>query len=105
MIVEGANGPTTKEADAILADGGILVIPDILANCGGVVASYVEWRKAKSGSITDAKETYKTLIDRIDIAFERVAATAKEKNVPHRTAAEILAVSEVIEAMKDRGWI
>ncbi|MEW6359807.1 MAG: Glu/Leu/Phe/Val dehydrogenase [Planctomycetota bacterium] len=105
VIVEGANGPTTKEADAILADRGILVIPDILANCGGVVASYVEWRKAKSGSITEAKETYQTLMDRIDIAFENVTSLAKKEKVAHRTAAEIIAVSEVIDAMKDRGWV
>ncbi len=105
LIVEGANGPTTREADAILDERGITAIPDILANCGGVVASYVEWRQGKSGSITEARETYATITERIDKGFDLISELVADKNVSYRTAAEILAVSEVVEAMKERGWI
>jgi len=105
LIVEGANGPTTREADKILNGRGVIVVPDILANCGGVVASYVEWRKAKSGSLTDERETYASVTERIDAAFEKMLTVSKDRNVSNRTAAEIVAVSEVISAMEDRGWI
>jgi len=105
LIVEGANGPTTREADAILQSRGVRVIPDIVANCGGVVASYVEWRQGKSGSITEASETYQTVMERVGKAFDHIHKMAAEKNIPNRTAAEVLAVSEVVEAMKERGWV
>jgi glutamate dehydrogenase (NAD(P)+) len=105
LIVEGANGPTTTDADPILERQGVTVIPDILANSGGVVASYVEWRQAKSGSITEAEETYQTVTDRIDAAFAQVSQLVSEKNVSYRRAAEVLAVSEVVAAMRERGWI
>lgn len=72
LIVEAANDPTTSEGDAVLYQRGIPVIPDFLANSGGVVASYIEWRQAKSGSLTDKKETYEFVERQITRAFEQV---------------------------------
>ena len=105
MIVEGANGPTTAEADAILSDKGIPVIPDILANSGGVIASYIEWRKAKSGSLTSRDETFQMVDKLVLAALDRVMDFAKRKKVTPRLAARALAVEEVVHAMADRGWI
>ena len=104
-VVEAANGPTTIEADAILAGRKIAVVPDILANSGGVIASYVEWHKAKSGSLTDVKETYSTIDELICRTFESVRGIAEKDSVSLRMASHILAVDEVVEAMKARGWI
>jgi glutamate dehydrogenase/leucine dehydrogenase len=105
VVVEGANGPTLPEADAILAGNGIKVVPDILANSGGVIASYIEWRKAKSGSITGKEEVFQAVEELIGSTFEEVCAVADAKKVTHRTAAQIAAVGEVVSAMKDRGWL
>jgi len=105
LVVEAANGPTTTEADAVLADRGIVVVPDILANSGGVVASYVEWRKAKSGSLTEARETYAVIQSRIDIAFDQMIARAGQHRVPLRTACQLIAVEELVRSMRDRVWI
>jgi len=104
-IIEGANGPTTAEADNVLAEKNVLVIPDILANSGGVIASYVEWRSAKSGSITLAKEVYDTIDERIIVAFERMMHFAQQNSLTYRDAAMALAVEEVVEAMEQRGWV
>jgi len=105
LVVEGANGPTTPEADAVLADSGVTVIPDILANSGGVIASYIEWRKAKSGSITGRDEVFESVEQLISATCDEVCAIAAEKSVLPRTAAQIAAVGEVISAMHDRGWL
>ena len=105
MVVEGANGPTTAEADAVLGDKGIPLIPDILANSGGVIASYIEWRKAKSGSLTSRVETFDMVDELVLAALARVMDFAKSKKVTPRLAARALAVEEVVHAMVDRGWI
>ncbi len=105
LVVEGANGPTTEEGDAILEKNGVVAIPDFLANAGGVIASYIEWRSAKSGSITDRREVFESIEKVIETAFTEVAAVAKEKAISHRRAAECVAVDEVVGAMQDRGWI
>ena len=105
MIVEAANGPTTPEADAIFAGRKIPVVPDILANSGGVVASYVEWCKAKSGAITDAAETYKTVEDHITPPFAEMLALVAKHKITLRTAARIIALRELVTSMHDRGWI
>ncbi len=105
LIVEGANGPTTPEADAVLADMGVFVVPDILANSGGVIASYIEWRKAKSGSITSREEVFAAVEELIARTLDEVFTLASEKKTTHRTAAQVCAVSEVVSAMRDRGWI
>lgn len=105
LIVEGANGPTTAEADAILADKGVVVVPDILANSGGVIASYIEWRKAKSGSITGREEVFAAIEQLIGETFGEITDIAKKHKVTLRMAAQIAAVGEVVSAMRDRGWI
>ena len=104
-VVEGANGPTTAEADVILNERRIPVVPDILANGGGVIASYVEWRQAKSGSITDKDETFEVVEDRIGIAFEDMRRVAADKKVPFRTACQISAAEELVASLRDRDWI
>ena len=104
MIVEGANGPTTPEGDALFEQRGIPVIPDILANSGGVIASYIEWRQAKSGSLTPKSETFETVDSHIREGLHRVMEGTRRFNCTHRTAALVLAVEEVVKAMRDRGW-
>jgi len=104
MIVEGANSPTLPEGDRVFAERGIPVVPDILANSGGVIASYVEWRKARSGSLTPKAETFQTLDQLIHDGLHRVIETARQWNTSLRTAAMGLAVDEVVKAMADRGW-
>ncbi len=105
LIVEAANAPTTTGADAALNDRGIPVVPDILANSGGVVASYVEWRNAKSGSITNKQATYDTISDRLEWAFHNVAELAADQGEPLRLAAQIVACNELVQALHDRAWI
>jgi glutamate dehydrogenase/leucine dehydrogenase len=105
LVVEGANGPTTPEADATLEGKGVVVIPDILANSGGVIASYIEWRKAKSGSITETHEVFEAIDNLIGRTLDEVCAVAEKHGVTHRTAAQVSAVEEVIQSMFDRGWI
>ena len=105
LVVEGANGPTTPIADKILADKGVKVVPDILANSGGVIASYIEWRKAKSGSITGKQEVFDSIEQLIGSTAEEVCGLAEEKGISCRMAAQVTAVREVISAMHDRGWL
>jgi glutamate dehydrogenase (NAD(P)+) len=105
LIVEAANGPTTPEADTVFREAGLTVVPDILANSGGVIASYVEWRQAKSASLTDAQETYAAVESRIDAAFEQMWACAERDDVALRTACQIVALEEIIRSMRDRVWI
>jgi glutamate dehydrogenase (NAD(P)+) len=104
LIVEAANDPTTAEGDKILFERGISVIPDILANAGGVVGSYVEWKQAKSGSIVTKSETYHTIDSHLLGAYELVVELARQANISHRLASHVIAVNEVVESMRDRGW-
>jgi len=104
-VVEGANGPVTPGGDRVLHARGITVAPDILANAGGVIASYVEWRNAKSGSITDKQDTYDTIEQTLDRAFDDVDGFAQEQQTDYRTAAHAIALREVVESMRDRCWI
>jgi glutamate dehydrogenase (NAD(P)+) len=105
LIIEGANGPTTHQADKVLQDKGIVVIPDILANSGGVIASYVEWRSAKSGSITQAEEVYQMIEEIITTVFKEIIEVAAKNRITYRDAASVIAVREVVGAMHDRGQI
>ncbi len=105
LIVEAANDPTVASANAVLEQRGIVAIPDILANSGGVIASYIEWRKGKSGSLTDKTETYEVIEQQIGRAFDGVADLVDREKVSYRLASHIMAVDEVVLSMKDRGWI
>ncbi|OGS21706.1 MAG: hypothetical protein A2252_11490 [Elusimicrobia bacterium RIFOXYA2_FULL_39_19] len=105
LIVEGANGPTTPDGDKILDEKGIIVVPDILANSGGVIGSYIEWKSSKSGSITPVSEVYKSISDLIIHSFERVSDLAQKEKLTNRNASLVLATQEVINAMNERGWI
>ena len=105
VVIEAANGPTMPEGEAVLLRRGIPLLPDILANSGGVIASYVEWRQAKSGAMTRAEETYQTVAEQMEAAFARVQEFAAQRAVPYRIAAQAVAVAELIATMRDRGWI
>lgn len=104
MIVEGANNPTPPAGDDVFKELEIPIVPDILANSGGVIASYVEWRKAKSGSLTPREEVYDILDDLISKGLTRVLQAANQWKTTYRQAALALAIDEVIKAMEDRGW-
>ncbi len=103
IVVEGANAPTSPEGDAILNDKGILVVPDILANSGGVIVSYFEWVQDKQNFAWDAEEV-RTNLDRILLkSFGEVEEMAKSRKVTWREAAHMLGVARVAEAHKLRG--
>ncbi len=104
-IIEAANNPVTEEAEYVLKENSRIILPDILANAGGVIASYVEWRKARSGSLTPREETYNVIDSVIESAFNNVMSASDEFNVDYRTAANIQAIREVVLTMEDRGWL
>ncbi|MBX5334257.1 Glu/Leu/Phe/Val dehydrogenase [Rhodococcus fascians] len=103
VIVEGANGPTTAAADRILADKGVVVVPDILANAGGVVVSYFEWVQGNQAYWWTEKEVNERLSTRMIAAWEQVAQSAAEHKVSLREAATCSAVKRVAQAHLTRG--
>jgi glutamate dehydrogenase/leucine dehydrogenase len=103
IIGEGANGPTTPEADEILYKNGVFVVPDILANAGGVTVSYMEWVQNLTRESWTEKEVNSKLEDRMVAAFDEVYAIHQKEKVHMRTAAYILALSRIAEAIKARG--
>jgi len=102
-VVEGANGPTTPEADAVLAGQGVLVVPDILANAGGVIVSYFEWVQDLQFFFWEEDEVNERLHRVITRAYRDVTSFAQEEKVSLREAAMLLAVRRVVEATKVRG--
>jgi len=103
MVVEAANGPTTPEADDILNDRGVVVVPDILANAGGVVVSYFEWVQDMQCFFWEEAEVNRHL-ERIMVeSFDRVWALSQSRRVPMRLGAYMLAVNEVANAVHTRG--
>ena len=103
MIVEGANGPTTPEADAVLARNGVVVVPDILANAGGVIVSYFEWVQDLQAFFWDEAEINRRLERLMVQALHQVAATARATGLDLRQAALQRAVQRVAEALTVRG--
>ena len=103
IVVEGANAPTTPEGDAILNSNGILVVPDILANSGGVIVSYFEWVQDKQNYFWSAQDVKDNLNKILMSAIMDVEAMAIEKKVTWREAAHMLGVSRVADAHRLRG--
>lgn len=103
VIVEAANGPTTVEADEILNKKGIVVVPDILANAGGVVVSYFEWVQNIQSMAWDLEEVNKTLEKIMLKAYNDVDNMAKEKNSTMRMGAYMVAINRIVTAGKMRG--
>ena len=103
LIVEGANGPTDPEADAILAENGVTVVPDILANAGGVVVSYFEWVQDLQSFFWEESQVNSRLREIMVKAFAEVRETAQKEGLPLRQAALLLAVGRVLDATNVRG--
>jgi glutamate dehydrogenase (NAD(P)+) len=103
LIVEGANGPTTLEADEVFRERGIPVVPDILANAGGVTVSYFEWVQDLGRLFWDRDEIRLKLADKMATAFDRVYSVAEEKGITLRQAAMVAAIREVAGALEARG--
>jgi glutamate dehydrogenase (NAD(P)+) len=103
LVVEGANGPTTLEADAILAERGIPVVPDILANAGGVTVSYFEWVQDLGRLFWDRDEIRGRLADKMMDAFDRVWSVSEQKKITLRQSAMVAAIREVAGALEARG--
>lgn len=103
VIVEGANGPTTPEADLILADKGVVIVPDILANAGGVVCSYFEWVQNVQCFPWELEETNQRLGRVMQRSLDEVWRLSEERKVSLRLAAFILAVERVAHAIRLRG--
>jgi glutamate dehydrogenase (NAD(P)+) len=103
LIVEGANGPTSLEADAIIADRGIRILPDILTNAGGVTVSYFEWVQDLGRLFWDRDEIREKLQEKLDDAFDRVWEISEERSITLRTAALVAGIREVASALEARG--
>jgi glutamate dehydrogenase (NAD(P)+) len=103
ILVEAANGPTTPQADEILRENGVTVLPDILANAGGVTVSYFEWVQGLQNFFWDAKQVQNELQKIMEQAFAAVNAKADEVDCDYRTAAYTIAISRVAEACRLKG--
>ena len=104
IVCEGANGPSTPEADEIMNKNGIIVVPDLLANCGGVTVSYFEWvqnLQRYSWTFDEIQQKQEAMMAK---AFNEIWALKEEHNTTMRTAAYMISIKKVAEAMKLRGW-
>jgi glutamate dehydrogenase (NAD(P)+) len=103
LIVEGANGPTTPEADHIFAKNGIVVIPDIVANAGGVTVSYFEWVQDRQGYFWRESEVNERLREVLLDNFAVLREIAETRGITYRTAAYMVAIDRVVKSLKLRG--
>ena len=103
LLAEGANGPTSIDADRILAERGIPVLPDVLTNAGGVTVSYFEWVQDLGRLFWDRDEIRRRLADKMSDAFDRVWNVSQERGISLRDAALVAAIREVSAALEARG--
>jgi glutamate dehydrogenase (NAD(P)+) len=103
LVAEGANGPTDPEGDAVLQDKGIDLLPDILANAGGVIVSYFEWLQNKRSEFWDLHEVDSKLHRIMMQAYDRVSAAAHKHDTDWRTAAYVVALSRLATVYRERG--
>ena len=105
FIVEGANGPTTPEADEVIKEKGIFVVPDFLANAGGVTCSYFEQVQSNMNFFWTKEEVLTKLDEKMTAAFKAVYELSEKKKIYMRDAAYVISVSRVADACKKRGWV
>ena len=105
LVVEGANGPTTPEADAILGDRAILVVPDVLANSGGVTASYFEQVQSNTGRYWSREDVIQALDESMTRAFRQIVETSEREGTTLRDAAYMIGIGRVAQATGLRGWV
>jgi glutamate dehydrogenase (NAD(P)+) len=105
FIAEGANGPTTPEADAALEQRGIFVIPDFLANAGGVTCSYFEQVQCNTNFFWDKETVLERLDQKMTAAYHSISGLAASKKLSMRDAAYVVAINRVAAACRDRGWV
>jgi glutamate dehydrogenase len=105
IVAEGANGPTTTEADTVLQQRGIFVIPDFLANAGGVTCSYFEQVQSNMNYYWEKDEVLGKLDVKMTAAFLAVSELSRKRGLPMRDAAYVIAINRVAQACRDRGWV
>jgi len=105
IIAEGANGPTTPEADKVIHERGIFMIPDFLANAGGVTCSYFEQVQSNMNYYWEKDEVLGKLDVKMTSAFHAVRELAQKRKIYMRDAAYLIAISRVAQACRDRGWV
>lgn len=105
VLAEGANGPTTPDADQVIKERGIFLIPDFLANAGGVTCSYFEQVQCNANYYWEKEEVLQKLDVKMTSAFKAVSELARKKGLYMRDAAYVIAISRVAQAVKSRGWV